>query len=1145
MNRPTSLLILFLCGLTLQSNTQVWWVPAADSLAMVQLYHATDGPNWTNNSNWLEPGVPVTSWFGINGSWVGDPPVWRVVSIVLNANNLNGDLPDAFHGLDAVTNLYLVNNNLTGPIPRSIRFLKSLVRFRAWGNQLTGAIPGEFGQLPSLRELYLDNNELNSIEAGVGNSQSLELLILNNNNLSWLPDELGNLSSLDLLRVHNNRLLFIPASLGRLNRVELFDNQLTELPDLTTDTPMQSLRIQRNNLKFDDVEKNLNAAGSITYNPQDSIKIYADREGNKVILSTEPLGGSDMTYRWFRDGVQVAIGKDSIYVIEDISTGGKGIYHCNVGNAATPLLTLTSHKMEVDEVPEPFIVRVLQDSLNHDAQPVRITDFQIGQLDLSNVESPIRMIDTQFSDENGLLRLRPPFFQPETPFIIRTRLHRQSAVKGNRHDLDGFMFTLYADNLIIDEDGNVHAQTLPASVADTIDLYLTRTSFGYNLLVSVEWPADNAYVRGLENAFRRASNLLLDISNGQAYFEKVAVYDDKRFWNDADVRIHASNGQWPSAEVYGIRERDAFINMPPKHFGEKWTNVIRSFTDLLLIPDNQPHIEMLVHEFGHYGFGFYDEYQDRDKKRIHHFTNFGFMDGWPKASEMQTEMSAFDDLAYRDTEQYQRRGMTCWDFWEQATKPLLGSFPGVRPQLYTPRNLGFTANRIIRGPNWNLSNPDFSVGDMMEFIDKTPDQNIDRVRVRITNDSGNPAERVQVMIRKQRKRNGYRQTIDQGSTDYRGRIALLGAEIGDEIHIFSADSEQWKYHSTLLGAMENNNLLKPFDDDYTFELHTVSGVDPFFTSIRFDGGGTPVFELVTVESFPSAPVLTLYADDLDSDESQTTISAVGYEVALDDDIPGSSILSLRMVDSGEVEFEVPQTLRLYTVDSLQSGGFDIGTSDGQFRLEIQSGIAEGDRIAVLGSEFPAPRNGIDASFIRVSAVFALDIYPASGELDGHLFIYFFADSLVPAEEDALVIHRWENGQWTPLPTTFHSELSKSATPDVEPGLYAAFLDPGKSTVTKVRDNTPLALPREYELHQNYPNPFNPATTIRYVLPEKKHVVLTVYNILGQIVARLVDDEMEAGVHEIAFDGYGLASGVFVYHLQAGDFVEAKKFVLVK
>jgi hypothetical protein len=90
-------------------------------------------------------------------------------------------------------------------------------------------------------------------------------------------------------------------------------------------------------------------------------------------------------------------------------------------------------------------------------------------------------------------------------------------------------------------------------------------------------------------------------------------------------------------------------------------------------------------------------------------------------------------------------------------------------------------------------------------------------------------------------------------------------------------------------------------------------------------------------------------------------------------------------------------------------------------------------------------------------------------------------------------------------------------------------------------------PTRFALKQNYPNPFNPSTTIRYAIPEgtRQSVSLQVFDVLGRLVATLVDDLKPAGVHAVQFDGSGLASGVYFYRLRAGDFVATNRLVLQK
>ncbi len=92
---------------------------------------------------------------------------------------------------------------------------------------------------------------------------------------------------------------------------------------------------------------------------------------------------------------------------------------------------------------------------------------------------------------------------------------------------------------------------------------------------------------------------------------------------------------------------------------------------------------------------------------------------------------------------------------------------------------------------------------------------------------------------------------------------------------------------------------------------------------------------------------------------------------------------------------------------------------------------------------------------------------------------------------------------------------------------------------------PGDIPTDYILSQNYPNPFNRSTVILYGIPEISFVYITVYNLLGQKVTTLVEEEQEAKYYEVYFDASHLPSGVYIYRLQAGEYVESKKLVLLK
>ena len=119
-------------------------VDCNDRYFLELFYHATGGPNWRNNTNWLTD-APIGAWYGVTVDSTG-----RVIELELDMNNLIGTIPLQLESLDRLAILDLDGNELTGAIPAELGNLANLTRLDLYENELTGAIPAELGNLANL-----------------------------------------------------------------------------------------------------------------------------------------------------------------------------------------------------------------------------------------------------------------------------------------------------------------------------------------------------------------------------------------------------------------------------------------------------------------------------------------------------------------------------------------------------------------------------------------------------------------------------------------------------------------------------------------------------------------------------------------------------------------------------------------------------------------------------------------------------------------------------------------------------------------------------------------------------------------------------------------------------------------------------------
>ena len=217
--------------------------PAEERAALVALYEATDGANWTRNDNWLSD-APVATWAGVTIDGRG-----RVTELYLEDNGLRGSIPN----LDALTSLWyldLGHNQLSGRVP-DLSALTSLEILALGSSQLSGPFP-DLSALTSLRKLYLSNNQLSGSVPDLSALSNLEFLSLGFNQLSGSFPDLSALTNLWNLSLNNNQLSGrIPdlSALTNLWYLEISSNRLSgPIPDLSALTSLRELSLYNNQL---------------------------------------------------------------------------------------------------------------------------------------------------------------------------------------------------------------------------------------------------------------------------------------------------------------------------------------------------------------------------------------------------------------------------------------------------------------------------------------------------------------------------------------------------------------------------------------------------------------------------------------------------------------------------------------------------------------------------------------------------------------------------------------------------------------------------------------------------------------------------------------------------------------------------------
>jgi hypothetical protein len=615
--------------------------------------------------------------------------------------------------------------------------------------------------------------------------------------------------------------------------------------------------------------------------------------------------------------------------------------------------------------------------------------YQNGEPILANDDS------IALTDQAGLLRLNNP--NPGQPLVALRQMKEQTTTR-TAHD--GWAYRTYLTSLNLDDAGNPYPDTVGEPGEQLVTIRSDDSLTLFNIVISVEWDAtydpewdwvnwdgneEPPYLNMIEDALRKASNYLYDVSDGQMAFGQVTIYDNAKFWADADFQISTKNTVRPYAFVGGITSEDEAHTI---RVGRFWSGDSGNTGNW-----NEPAgYRTLIHEFGHYALHLEDEYFIRRFDTNGNFiredpaacTNQDLIgppatsgrDRPANASIMYFQYNA-SELADGDrwnedcqnTEQHRLNGSSDW-----AT--ILKHYEGEDWTINTPTSRG----NVMAGPNTFPTN-------LLPFPTITPHNGGNAGgpsrQVRVLNPEGQSVQNALVALQTTNAQ-GINIAIDQGLTNPSGQIDVYGAKTGDTIRAATFDgslaksvsvNDQVNYTiilapTSVSGSLNQANAATPYlnlipsnkGDSLTVEVHGVAGDGNLAGRvIPGEGAGSP------------QPAPLAYSAEADAFTGQVGFAGVGL---------GSGAVEINGVTGGQI-IEINSNYNLQAVEAITRNV--LYSEDGNFELHIPSeGIPTDEHSTVLPTGYvPGP-------------------LPAGKQVIGSAYEVRLSGALTELEKDGLV-----------------------------------------------------------------------------------------------------------------------------------------------
>ncbi|MBM4016482.1 MAG: carboxypeptidase regulatory-like domain-containing protein [Planctomycetes bacterium] len=598
---------------------------------------------------------------------------------------------------------------------------------------------------------------------------------------------------------------------------------------------------------------------------------------------------------------------------------------------------------------------------------------------------------------------------PPGPWQLRASkvIWREPAAKARRDDVENLLYDVVLTSAKIGNDGREQLPTVTPGGARDIALSHSLTRYSY--YSCTEWDASRAYLEEIGRGMRRAAEFLYVASDGHLTFGRVVVVDNGDGWNHADQWDWACNHIHPNASVAGIRHRYDAASAPWNtaiNFGRHWNGPW----------DAHGHYSTVVHEFGHYGLGLFDEYLGAPQGE-HRYLAYPEMCRCIMGYQYADWKICWHGNHHAYTDQGMWNGRSCWQQIEEWHEGLRGGF-------YAPVTTPAERGGVVP--------PSFEsrIGEEVALVIRDHDSGGFDATLEL--EGLGSSERAGAAVHVEQAQDG--RTLYQGQTYWNGTIGLMGVHVGDRVsavvqgrraeftvrdrrerYTLEFDGGQSQTRAPLPLVMVVPEVARGVDAGGAIEVAPWLPLDGV-PRVRWRGPGAAAIDLAPLAGLPGvfgAPIA----------EAHWSGARLSGELVLPDAVRGDATVLLEAVRA------------VVAADREEN----VASFDGALELRLPPGsVAAGQRLVVASSAGPRVHVAVDGTVVAPAAAAHASV--------GRFHALALAGAPAPfARPVAVLLHAPEGSALERLhvrrldPATRRFERLE-ARPAAEPDTLLAFLD---------------------------------------------------------------------------------------------------------